>query len=170
MKPIIRNSLIGLVVLAALAAFFMLSSGNKEMPEIGFTDIDGQPHQLADFKGKPVLVVFWATDCPGCIQEMPELVALYHEYTNTNLNMIAIAMPHDRPDHIQAMRKQKHLPYLITWDSTGALSQAFDNVRVTPTHFLISPEGEIVMRKIGNLRSEQLKQRLALMGVTANKS
>jgi peroxiredoxin len=84
--------------------------------------------------------------------------------------MIGVAMPHDRPEHIQAMRQQKQLPYLITWDQTGAVTEAFDNVRVTPTHFLISPQGEIVMRKIGTLKTEQLKQRLAMMGLEPGKS
>lgn len=166
MKPIIRNVFIALIVVAAAVMTFLLMPASQQaMPEISFTDIDGGEHQLVDYKGKPILMIFWATDCPGCIKEMPELIALHEEYAEQGLKMIGVAMPHDYPKHIKTMREQKGLPYLITWDKTGEISEAFDNVRVTPTHFLISPEGEIVMRKIGTLKTELLKQRLAAMGL-----
>lgn len=166
MKPVIKNLLIVLIVaFAAVATFIVMPTSQQAMPEISFTDIDGGEHQLVDYKGKPVLMIFWATDCPGCIKEMPELIALHDEYAEQGLKMISVAMPHDYPEHIKTMREQKGLPYLITWDKTGEISKAFGNVRVTPTHFLISPEGEIVMRKIGTLKTEQLKQKLAAMGL-----
>ena len=158
------------IAIAVFATFMLMPASRHAVPEISFTDIDGGQHQLSDYQGQPVLMIFWATDCPGCIKEMPELIALHEEYADKGLAMISVAMPHDYPQHIQAMREQKGLPYLITWDKTGAISEAFDNVRVTPTHFLISPEGEIVMRKIGELKIEQLKQRLAMMGLEPGRS
>ncbi|NQY26683.1 MAG: hypothetical protein HRT92_05840 [Piscirickettsiaceae bacterium] len=63
------------------------------------------------------------------------------------------------------MHANKKLPYTITWDKDGMISQAFGNVRVTPTHFLINPEGEIVMRKIGVLNSIRLHDMLQNMGL-----
>ncbi|GAB4290520.1 MAG: TlpA disulfide reductase family protein [Methylophaga sp.] len=165
MNTTIRNLLIVLLLaVAVLATYILLPSSRQPMPEISFTDIDGKPHQLTDYKGQPVLMIFWATDCPGCIKEMPELIAVHEAYADKGLAMIGVAMPHDNPEHIQAMRRQKGLPYTLTWDEHGDISAAFDNVRVTPTHFLISPEGEIVMRKIGELSQEQLEQALASMG------
>lgn len=170
MKPVIRNLLIALIVAVAALSTFVLTPGSRPMPAVNFTDIDGGRHQLADYKGQPILMIFWATDCPGCIKEMPELIALHDEYADKGLAMISVAMPHDYPEHIKAMREQKGLPYLITWDEDGKIAAAFDNVRVTPTHFLISPEGEIVMRKIGALKAGELKQRLASMGLTPAQS
>jgi peroxiredoxin len=171
MKPVTRNILITLVVaVAALSTVLLMPGSRQPMPEISFTDIDGGQHQLADYKGKPILMIFWATDCPGCIKEMPELIALHDDYADQGLAMISVAMPHDHPQHIKAMRENKGLPYLITWDEEGKMAAAFDNVRVTPTHFLISPEGEIVMRKIGELKIESVKQKLASMGLTPAQS
>jgi peroxiredoxin len=171
MKPILRNLLVAAAVaMAALTTIVLMPSSREPMPDISFTDIDGQPHQLVDYKGKPILMIFWATDCPGCIKEMPELIALHDEYESQGLAMISVAMPHDYPEHIKAMREEKKIPYTITWDQTNEISEAFGNVRVTPTHFLISPEGEIVMRKIGALKAEQLKQSLAAMGLTPEQS
>lgn len=170
MKPVIRNLLIVFIVAVAALSTFILVPTARTMPAVSFTDIDGGQHQLTDYKGQPILMIFWATDCPGCIKEMPELIALHEDYANEGLAMISVAMPHDYPEHIKAMRKDKGLPYLITWDEDGTISAAFDNVRVTPTHFLISPEGEIVMRKIGVLKMAELKQKLATMGLTPAQS
>lgn len=170
MKPIIRNLLIVAIVAVAALATVIMPSSREPMPDISFTDIDGGQHRLVDYKGQPILMIFWATDCPGCIKEMPELIALHDEFANKGLQMISVAMPHDYPEHIKAMRDEKKLPYTITWDKTSEIGDAFGNVRVTPTHFLISPEGEIVMRKIGALKAEQVKQSLAAMGVTSEQS
>lgn len=171
MKPVVRNLLVVLLLaVAAAAAFIFMPASRQPMPTVSFTDIDGAQHQLTDFKGKPILMIFWATDCPGCIKEMPELIALHDEYADKGLAMIGVAMPHDYPTQIKAMREQKGLPYLLTWDEKGNITTAFDNVRVTPTHFLISPEGEIVMRKIGALDIKQLEQRLAMMGLSPAQS
>jgi peroxiredoxin len=171
MKPVIRNIFIALLVaIAGLATFVLMPSTQQPMPEFSFTDIDGGEHHMLDYKGKPILMIFWATDCPGCIKELPELIALHDDYAAQGLTMISVAMPHDSPEHLKTMRDQKGLPYMITWDKKGDISDAFGNVRVTPTHFLISPEGEIVMRKIGALKTEQLKQRLAAMGLQPKQS
>jgi len=158
----------GLIIAGLIIAFFAIQNLMTQqalMPELSFKGIDGQPHSFADYKGKPILVIFWATDCPGCIAEMPELISLHKEYASQGLTMIGVAMPHDSVEHIQTMRAKKQLPYTIVWDKDGAISQAFGNVRVTPTHFLINPEGEIVMRKIGALNSPRLHDMLQNMGL-----
>ena len=158
----------GLIIIALIVAFFVvqgLMSQQQAMPEISFTDIDGQSHLLADYKGKPILVIFWATDCPGCIAEMPELITLHNDFSSQGLTMIGVTMPHDSVEHIQTMRANKKLPYIITWDESAEISHAFGNVRVTPTHFLINPEGNIVMRKIGTLNSALLHDMLKEMGL-----
>ena len=50
------------------------------MPDLSFVDIDNQQHSLAQYQGKPILMIFWATDCPGCIKEIPELIELHATY------------------------------------------------------------------------------------------
>ena len=111
-------------------------------------------------------MIFWATDCPGCVEEMPELNALYRDYAHKGLAMIGVAMSHDSPEHINAMRIDRKLSYILTWDKNNEIATAFNRVRVTPTHFLIAPNGEIVMRKIGALNFKQLRTKLDDMGLT----
>jgi len=156
---------LAIALFIGLLTVTLFNGSNKLVPEVSFTDIDGQAHTTANYHGKPLLVIFWATDCPGCIQEMPELITLYETYSPEDFSMLGIAMAHDSLNHIKAMRADKNLPYTITWDQNNKLAQAFDNVRVTPTHFLIAPNGEIIMRKIGSLNTELIHNKLRDMGL-----
>lgn len=134
--------------------------------ELQFKDIDGEMHHFSNYAGKPILMIFWATDCPACVQELPELIALHEKYAEKGLVMLGVSLPHDTPSHIKAMREDRGLPYTLIWDSDGKISSAFNNVRVTPTHYLISPEGKIVMRKIGVLDKESVSAQLDRMGLS----
>lgn len=157
------------IVLSGLlfTIIWMKSNNTQTAPNISFSDIQGQQHTLAQYANKPILMIFWATDCPGCVQEMPELNALYEDYADKGLAMIGVAMSHDTPEHIKAMKQQRQLPYTLTWDENDEIATAFNRVRVTPTHFLIAPNGEIVMRKIGTLNFEQLRQKIDSMLITS---
>ncbi len=162
MNPRKLQFITAIAILFALVIIIGLRYSPQKVPDLSFTDIDGQTHSFREYQGKPLLVIFWATDCPGCIAEIPDLIALYQQY-HADLAMLGIAMPHDQLSHIQALRQQRQIPYALTWDKEGRLTQAFDHVRVTPTHFLINPKGEIVMRKIGELDLDYLKHKLAKM-------
>ncbi|MCX4188770.1 TlpA family protein disulfide reductase [Methylophaga sp. OBS3] len=162
MKSALKIIFPALLIIAGLF-FWLNSSSSAPMPNQRFDTIDGETKQLSDYVGKPLLVIFWATDCPGCIAEMPELVHLHEQYAD--LGMLGIALAHDTPEQIKAMRSEKSLPYTLTWDSDNKLSHAFGNVRVTPTHFLVDANGNIVMRKIGELDFAALAVRLEKMGL-----
>lgn len=166
MKTQKRSILLVFALIVGLFAIYWINGSTSMRPDLSFTDIDGQQHTMSQYAGKPVLLTFWATDCPGCIQEMPDLIALHDQYTSQGLVMIDVAMSYDSLDHIRAMRDDRKLPFIITWDHKAEMSAAFDNVRVTPTHFLITPEGEITMRKIGNINIDYMHERLQKMGLT----
>lgn len=157
-----------LVILTTVALYLISQINNDHhriLSNIMFKDIDGMQHNLSQYHGKPVLITFWATDCPGCIREIPELIRLSHEFSSRGLIIIAVAMSYDSPERIKAIREHRQIPYLITWDNTNTFAQAFDNVRVLPTHFLIAPNGKIEMRKIGFLNIKLLHKKLYHMGI-----
>lgn len=162
------KALIALGVLVAVVAFFFFmpgSGGLQAAPNATLTTIDGEKIELASLKGKPYLVVFWATDCPGCVQEIPELVKFKQNPANAAVPIIAIAMPHDNVDAIRTMRTQKQMNYQIAFDKDGSLTKAFGGVKVTPTNFLVNSDGNIVLAKMGNLDLQDLQKRVeALKG------
>ena len=149
--------LISLVMTAALAYAWLTPGGISDAPNITLKTLQGESIELASLQGKPVLVTFWATDCPGCIKEMPQLAALYKAFSPQGLEMIGITVPWNRPDYVIAMAKTKQLPYKSALDVDGKASQAFGNVRLTPTSFLIAPDGRIVHQVTGELDIQKVQ-------------
>ncbi len=118
-------------------------------PEVTFTTLTGEKIVLKDLRGKPVVVTFWATDCPSCIKEIPDLIDLYTQYHALGLEIIAVAMYYDPPNHVIDMTKAKQLPYNVALDLNSEHARAFGSVMFTPSTFLIAPDGSVVKMDIG---------------------
>jgi peroxiredoxin len=137
-----------LLVVAALA-YAMLSK--PDAPAATFVTLDGRPIQLANLRGKIVLVNFWATTCPGCIKEMPGIVDTYKQYKDKGFEVIAVAMPYDPPSYVVNFTQTRQLPFPVVLDAKGELVKAFGNVQLTPTSFIISKQGKILEQRLGEL-------------------
>jgi len=156
----ILMSIFAFILIGSIVYLWLSPSGAQKAPDISLKLIDGNKVKLSSLKGKPVLITFWATSCPGCIKEMPHLVELYDEFHVKGLEIIGIAMPYDRPDYVMEMVKQKKLPYQIAFDLKGEAVQAFGNISLTPTTFLIDTQGKIVKKKIGVFDMDVWKKRI----------
>ncbi len=155
------NKLLYIILLAIFAGVLYFNGGAiNKVPNISVNTIDGETISLSSLKGKPALITFWATDCPGCIKEIPHLKAIHADYAAKGVPIIAIAMKHDRPDHVIAMAADKKLPYKIALDPMGDAAKAFSNVRLTPTTFLLAPDSTIAMHKLGMFNEEKMRQQL----------
>ncbi|MCK9608708.1 MAG: TlpA family protein disulfide reductase [Methylomonas sp.] len=152
--------IMALIGLLATGVWFWQTQTVRQAPELSFKTIKGESIDPADLKGKPVLVTFWATDCPGCIDEIPHLIELHRQFGPQGLRIIAVAMSYDPPNHVLAMAEAKQLPYAIALDPSGSLAQGFGNVQLTPTTFLIDRNGQIVMQKVGTFEFKDMRQRL----------
>lgn len=152
------------VALIGILAYVWFSpSGLKQAPSLEITTLQGQKLSLDSLRGKPVLVTFWATTCPGCVKEMPHLVELYNELGPQGLEIVALAMDYDPEEQVREMVKLKQLPYTVARDSDGSAARAFGDVKLTPTSFLISPEGRIVQQKLGEMDMNALHNRIITM-------
>lgn len=163
LKPtLIKNSLLGLFLLTLIASGLWLGFNNTvtPAPDVSFSTLTGKKIALHDLRGKPVLVTFWATDCPGCIEEMPHLIDLYRQYHDQGLEIIAVAMYYDPPSHVVAMTQEQAVPYDVALDIQGGHARAFGEVRLTPTTFLITPDGSIALQKIGVFDPADMKARI----------
>jgi peroxiredoxin len=140
------------VILIALLGFWLLSINSKEQaPDVTFTTLEGQEIKLSELEGKVVLVNFWATDCPGCIKEMPDLIKTYNEYKDKGFELIAVAMSYDPPSHVLNYTQKNALPFPVMHDGFGEIATSFNNVRVTPTAFILDKQGNVIRRIIGEL-------------------
>ncbi len=158
-----KNKISAITVILILLGFATLYFNNgavNQAPNISINTIDGERIALSSLKGRPALVTFWATDCPSCIKEIPHLKAIHADYAAKDVSIIAIAMKHDRLDHVIAMTESKKLPYKVALDPTGDAAKAFGDVRLTPTTFLIAPDSSIAMQKLGVFDEQKMRQRL----------
>jgi peroxiredoxin len=161
-----RNLLISLLLLLFLAAagyYRFMPPRLTHAPELSMLSVDGEELRLPAYRGRPVLVTFWSTTCPSCVREIPHLIDLYRELAPRGLEIIGIAMAHDPPDQVLAMRKSRGMPYPVTLDIHANAAHAFGNVRVTPTSFLIAPDGRVVQRRIGRLDMTGLRKEILAM-------
>ena len=152
--------LFAIALVGALAYLWLSPQGLKQAPSLSVRTLEGTQIDLATLRGKPVLVTFWATSCPGCVKEIPHLIELHNEYGPQGLQMLAIAMDYDPPNHVIAMRDARKLPYPIVLDIDGSAARAFGDVQLTPTSFLIAPDGRIVRHKIGELDMAEVRAQL----------
>lgn len=151
---------IAVVLVAALGFVWLGSGGLQRAPDVGMVTLDGKELQLSELRGRPVLLTFWATTCPGCLAEMPHLIELHHELGPKGLEIIGVAMSYDPPNQVATLVERRQVPYHIALDLDGEVARAFGDIRLTPTTFLISPEGRIVRQKIGELDMNEVRPRI----------
>jgi thiol-disulfide isomerase/thioredoxin len=111
-------------------------------------DMQGKTHSLSDYRGKWVLVNFWATWCPPCLAEIPELKALANSHKD--LAVIGIAMEYGSAKIVADFVKKQHIAYPIVLGNRKIVSQIGD-LDVLPTSYLYSPTGELVSSQQGEL-------------------
>jgi len=162
-KALLIAAAFAAVLLAGLGSLWLAPVRLQQAPEISFTTLQGHSLSMASLRGRPVLVNFWASTCQGCLEEMPELVRLYKDFAPRGLEVIGIAMAYDPPDHVVALSKARNIPYPIALDINSKAARAFGDVGVTPTSFLIAPDGRVVHRKTGELDIHAVRQLIAGM-------
>ena len=151
---------LGMFLLIAALFFGLMLLSSMPVPDSVFTTITGKKIALQQLRGKPVLVTFWATDCPSCIDEIPYFIELYNAYHDSGLDIFAIAMVYDPPSRVVAMTQGKQIPYHVVLDVNSQHAKAFGDVQLTPSTFLISPEGRLVMKKVGLIDQPALKTQI----------
>jgi thiol-disulfide isomerase/thioredoxin len=132
-------------------------------------DLDGRPVSSDAFKGKVVIVNFWATWCPPCRAEIPDLVALQDKYRDS-LQIIGVSQDEAPPEQVKrfALEHKMNYPVVMT---TKEIEELFPGIRALPTSFVIDRQGRLVQKHVGMLNAEttELEAR-ALAGLPVNAS
>lgn len=147
-------------VLAVLCAAASAVMAQVPAPPLRATTVEGQPVSLAQLRGKVVLVNFWATTCAICLAEQPELVQTFRRYQPRGLEVIAVAMPYDRPDLMKRHLSKYPMPFKVVWDREGQIVSQFGGVLGTPTTFVVDREGRLISRTTGAIAFDKLERLL----------
>jgi len=134
------------------------SSVGKKAPGIMQLTPEGEPFSLTDLRGKYVLIEFWASWCPDCRRENPNLVKTYTEFKDRNFEILGVSFDRKLEDWVAAIEKDKlawkHISDLQSWQNAAG---TLYGVRAIPQNILVDPEGIIVAR---NLHGEELNTKL----------
>jgi thiol-disulfide isomerase/thioredoxin len=128
-------------------------------PEFTETDIDGKPLSLADYKGKIVLIDFWATWCGPCVAELPNVLKTYEKYHSKGFEIIGISLDENK-EMLTGFTKARNMPWQQYFDGKGwknKLSQRF-GIRSIPATYLVGKDGKLIGK---NFRGEALEQAVA---------
>ncbi len=116
-------------------------------PVLQATDLQGNPVNKNNWPGKVVLINFWATWCPPCREEIPELLELKKEYKD-RLEIVGISEDDDPPESVLKVARQKGMTYPIVM-ATPQLIASYGGVPALPTSFLIDTQGRVVQKHSG---------------------
>ncbi len=125
-----------------------------------FTLVDskGKTHRLQDYKGKWVLVNFWATWCPPCLEEMPDLQKLHEK--RKDLVVIGIAMEYKDPKYVLSFANDLLVTFPIVLGDAKTAAQ-IGRVSGLPTTYLYSPEGKLAAHNVGALTYQAVERYIA---------
>ncbi|QQQ02662.1 TlpA family protein disulfide reductase [Lysobacter enzymogenes] len=134
----------------------------SDVPELRIATLDGKTYDLAEHRGKWVVVNFWATWCAPCIKEMPELSAL--DAMREHIEVIGLAYEEIDKADMQAFLKQHPVSYPIAVLDVTDPPKSFDTPKGLPMTYLIGPDGKVVEKFLGPVDAKKLEDAIAKAG------
>jgi cytochrome c biogenesis protein CcmG/thiol:disulfide interchange protein DsbE len=125
-------------------------------PAFALRDLEGKVVRLGDYRGRVVIVDFWATWCGPCRRELPHLKALHERYGKRGLVVLGISVDHQGTDVVRSFVRK----HAVTWPTLmadEAVLAAYGDVRAIPTKFVIDRQGRIAGRMMGYVPEERLE-------------
>jgi len=130
----------------------------RQAPELTLPDTQGRPVSLSSFKGKYLLVDFWASWCGPCRAENPNVVQAYSEFKNKNFTILGVSLDKEKDPWLEAIRSDRlnwtHVSDLKYWQSKAVEVFQFQGI---PFNLLIDPQGKIIAQ---GLRGDELESKL----------
>jgi len=133
----------------------------KAAPDFTLTDINGKEHKLTNYRGKNVMLTFWATWCAPCIVEVPHLKALRDTVGQDELAMLAISyistMPPNTAEMIREFAEKNRINYTVLSADMRDMPAPFNSINAIPSSFFINPGGTIKLATAGAISLGEIK-------------
>ena len=124
-------------------------------PDFTLKDVDGKTHSLSDYRGKVVMLNFWATWCPPCRFELPSMERAYNKLKQHNVEFLAINLGEDA-DTIFTFTADYPVSFPLLMDIDSSVSERYPVIGL-PTSYFVSPDGYLIYRAIGSREWDEKK-------------
>ncbi|WP_340122915.1 TlpA disulfide reductase family protein [Methylobacter svalbardensis] len=127
------------------------------LPEFNLPDLSGHRHTISEWRGKVLVINFWATWCPPCRKEIPDFVALQQQYADQGLQFVGIALEDKEPVAEYLATTKINYPMLLGGDNGITLAHQLGNsVDAVPYTLIVNRQGQIIHRHPGEFSREQI--------------
>ena len=148
------KKIIGIIFLMISLVSF---SNSAKAPNFNLKDQYGVVHSLENYKGKVIFLNFWATWCPPCKKEMPDIENIYKEYGENKKDVVILGVNSEKENEVKKFLKDKGYTFPTVIDENSEVMRKYF-IQAFPTSFVIDKEGNVYGYVMGGLTKEQIKQ------------
>lgn len=143
-------------ILLLIFSFQPLYGANAPLNDLDLKDLDGKLHKLSDYRGKWIVVNYWATWCPPCRHEIPDLVDFHNRHKGSDAVVLGVNHEYATIQELKNFKKKYKMSYPVL-QGTPRTPSIDRQIRGLPTTYLVNPEGQIVAVQSGPISADMLE-------------